>query len=198
MTDAAQAAMTDAAQAAIADAAQAAIADAAQAAMIPDEPPAEARPATPDDAPPETLAEPDGVQPGTVWRAVPVIGLGAADDESFDDEGYPSGTGWRRLERVIAEAGIVDDPHLFALVVEDDSLEPVCRRGHVVIVSPDAPVRMGDLVVARLAPGGLVAGRLLRRTISRIDLAALTPAAAPRALPAEAVVALQRIVWISQ
>ncbi|HQU10990.1 MAG TPA: hypothetical protein PLV07_05355, partial [Acidiphilium sp.] len=71
-------AMTHAAQAGLPDAAPAAMTDAAPAAMIPDEPPAEAEPATPDDAPAATLEEPDSVQPGTVWRAVPVIGLGAA------------------------------------------------------------------------------------------------------------------------
>lgn len=131
-------------------------------------------------------------------RAVPVLGIAAAGGDAFDAEGYPSGAAWRRLELAAAEIGIVDDPHLFALAVEDESLEPVCRRGHVVIVSPDAPVRMGDLVVARLAPGEMVPGRLLRRTISRIDLAGLNPAAPPRLLPAEAVVALQRIIWISQ
>ncbi|CAG4923201.1 unnamed protein product [Acidocella sp. C78] len=191
-------AITDTAPAAITDAAPAAITDAAPAAMIPDEPPAEAEPATPDEPPPEALGGSDAAQPGTVCGAVPVIGLGAADGGAFDEEGYPGGTGWRRLERVIAEIGIVDDPHLFALAVEDESLEPVCRRGHVVIVSPDAPVRMGDLVVARLASGGLVPGRLLRRTISRIDLGGLNPAVPPRDLPAEAVVALQRIIWASQ
>jgi phage repressor protein C with HTH and peptisase S24 domain len=42
------------------------------------------------------------------------------------------------------------DPHVFALVVEGDSMEPMFPAGDYIILAPHSEPRSGDLVVARL------------------------------------------------
>jgi phage repressor protein C with HTH and peptisase S24 domain len=65
-------------------------------------------------------------------------------------------------------------------------------------VSPAAPVRVGDRVVARTAEGAVMAKELARRTAGRIELASLNPAFPELRFAAEQVVWMHRIIWASQ
>lgn len=66
----------------------------------------------------------------------------SAPDALFDQDGRPAGSRWD-------ESGFprMDDPDLYALELNDDSLAPVWRQGDVLFLSPAAPLRPGDRVL---------------------------------------------------
>jgi phage repressor protein C with HTH and peptisase S24 domain len=127
-------------------------------------------------------------------RRVPLIGFAqAGGDGFFDDGGYPVGGGWDEV--ALPE---VADPHAYALEISGDSMEPVFRDGDVVIVSPAAPIRRGERVVARTASGEVMAKQLARRSARRVDLRSLNPAHPDYSFELSDVMWLHRIVWASQ
>ncbi|MCF3948284.1 helix-turn-helix transcriptional regulator [Acidiphilium sp. AL] len=130
---------------------------------------------------------------------IPLIGLAqAGQDGFFDDAGYPAGAGWEQIDLPSANAGLADDPLAYGLTIQGDSMEPVYRAGDVIIVSPSAPVRAGDRVVARTRSGEVMAKLLARRTARRIELASFNPDHAMRAFSPGEIAAIHRIVWASQ
>jgi phage repressor protein C with HTH and peptisase S24 domain len=125
---------------------------------------------------------------------IPLIGLAQAGGSGFfDDGGYPAGAGWDEVE--LPQTG---DSHAYALSIAGDSMEPVYREGDTVIVSPAAPVRVGDRVVARAADGAVMAKLLTRRTATRIELRSLNAEYPNLSFPANEIVWLHRIIWASQ
>jgi phage repressor protein C with HTH and peptisase S24 domain len=125
---------------------------------------------------------------------IPLIGLAQAGGSGFfDDGGYPAGAGWDEVE-LPATA----DPNAYALSISGDSMEPVYRHGDSIVVSPAAPVRVGDRVVARNAEGEVMAKLLTRRTATRIELTSLNPAFPVRSFPSAEIIWLHRIIWASQ
>jgi phage repressor protein C with HTH and peptisase S24 domain len=125
---------------------------------------------------------------------IPLIGMAQAGAEGFfDDGGYPAGAGWDEVELPSTA-----DANAYALSISGDSMEPVYRNGDAVIVSPAAPVRVGDRVVARAADGAVMAKLLTRRTASRIELSSLNPAHPQLRFAAEEIVWMHRIIWASQ
>jgi phage repressor protein C with HTH and peptisase S24 domain len=127
-------------------------------------------------------------------RRIPLIGLAQAGGEGFfDDGGFPVGGSWD-------EVGLpeVADPHAYALEISGDSMEPVYRDGDIVIVSPAAPLRRGDRVVARTHTGEVMAKELARRSARRIELKSLNPNYPNYAFDLNEVVWMHRIVWASQ
>ena len=135
--------------------------------------------------------------PDTRARArgkIPLIGMAQAGLSGFfDDGGYPAGAGWEEVE--LPQTG---DANAYALTISGDSMEPVYRKGDAIVVSPAAPVRVGDRVVARAADGAVMAKLLTRRTATRVELASLNPAYADIKLGAEDLVWMHRIIWASQ
>lgn len=132
-------------------------------------------------------------------RQVPLIGLAqAGQDGFFDDAGYPAGGGWEQVSPPAASIVLADDPHAFGLTIHGDSMEPVYREGDVIVVSPSAPVRLGDRVVARTRAGEVMAKLLRRRSVARIELASFNPAHPPRTFAPAEITTLHRIVWVSQ
>ncbi|MGC9270711.1 S24 family peptidase [Acidiphilium sp.] len=137
--------------------------------------------------------------PRAAARRVPVIGLAqAGQDGFFDDGGYPTGGGWDHVALPRTEAALADDPHAFGLTIHGDSMQPVYREGDIIVVSPAAPVRIGDRVVARTIEGEVMAKVLAKRSAKRVDLASFNPAHATRSLPPDQIVAIHRIVWATQ
>jgi phage repressor protein C with HTH and peptisase S24 domain len=135
---------------------------------------------------PDTRSRPRG--------KIPLIGLAQAGSSGFfDDGGYPAGAGWDEVE--LPQTG---DSHAYALSISGDSMEPVYRAGDIVIVSPAAPVRSGDRVVARVADGSVMAKLLTRRTATRIELSSLNPDYPSLSYAAADVIWLHRIIWASQ
>jgi phage repressor protein C with HTH and peptisase S24 domain len=125
---------------------------------------------------------------------IPLIGLAQAGSTGFfDDGGYPAGAGWEEVE-LPATA----DPNAYALGIAGDSMEPVYRDGDSIVVSPAAPVRVGDRVVARHIGGAVMAKLLTRRTAARIELTSLNPAYPPLTFPAADLAWIHRIIWASQ
>ena len=127
-------------------------------------------------------------------RRIPLIGLAqAGGDGFFDDGGYPVGGGWDEVS--LPEIG---DPNAYALEISGDSMEPVFRDGDLVIVSPAAPIRRGDRVVARTVGGEVMAKQLVRRSARRLELRSLNPAHPDYSFELPQVAWLHRIVWASQ
>lgn len=127
-------------------------------------------------------------------RRIPLIGLAQAGGEGFfDDGGFPVGGSWD-------EVGLpeIADPNAYALEISGDSMEPVYRDGDLVIVSPAAPLRRGDRVVARTVAGEVMAKELTRRSARRIELKSLNPAYPNYAFDLAEVHWMHRIVWASQ
>jgi phage repressor protein C with HTH and peptisase S24 domain len=133
----------------------------------------------------------DGARPA---QAVPLIAFAqAASRGYFDDRGFPAGKGWDE-----ATLPSTDDDHAFALEISGDALKPAYRDGDVIVVSPAAPIRRGDRVVAKTEDGEMMVGELKRRTAKTLDLQSLNPAQPDRALSAADIAWIARIVWARQ
>jgi phage repressor protein C with HTH and peptisase S24 domain len=131
---------------------------------------------------------------GRMRSRIPLIGLAQAGLSGFfDDGGYPAGVGWDEVE--LPQTG---DVNAYALSIAGDSMEPVYREGDTVVVSPAAPVRVGDRVVARAVNGAVMAKLLTRRTAARIELASLNPAYPDLRFEVAEIVWMHRIIWASQ
>jgi phage repressor protein C with HTH and peptisase S24 domain len=125
---------------------------------------------------------------------IPLIGLAQAGGEGFfDDGGYPAGAGWDEVELPSTA-----DLNAYALSIAGESMAPVYRPGDAIIVSPAAPVRVGDRVVARAADGAVMAKLLSRRTATRIELTSLNPAFPPLIYATGEIQWMHRIIWASQ
>jgi len=127
-------------------------------------------------------------------RPVPLIGFAEAGAGGyFDDGGFPVGSGWDEIP-----FPDVDDQHAYALEVSGNSMEPLYRKGDVIIVSPAARLRRGDRVVVKTKSGEVLAKELKRRTSKHVELRSLNPEHEDRVLPASDVLWIARIVWASQ
>ena len=125
---------------------------------------------------------------------MPLLGLAqAGGDGYFDDAGFPVGGSWDEVG--LPEVG---DPHAYALEISGESMEPVYRDGDIVVVSPAAPIRRGDRVVARTVAGEVMAKQLARRSARRVELKSLNPAHRDRSFDLTEVAWMHRIVWASQ
>jgi phage repressor protein C with HTH and peptisase S24 domain len=127
-------------------------------------------------------------------RPVPVIGFAEAGAGGyFDDGGFPVGSGWDEI--VFPD---VDDEHAYALEVSGNSMEPLYRKGDVLVVSPAARVRQGDRVVVKTRSGEVLAKELKKRTTKSVELRSLNPAHKDRVLPASDILWIARIIWATQ
>jgi phage repressor protein C with HTH and peptisase S24 domain len=125
---------------------------------------------------------------------VPLIGFAQAGAGGyFDDGGFPVGSGWDEIA-----FPDVDDEHAYALEVSGNSMEPLYRKGDLLIVSPSARVRQGDRVVVKTKSGEVLAKELKRRSSRSVELRSLNPAHKDRTLPASDIVWIARIVWAKQ
>lgn len=125
---------------------------------------------------------------------IPLLGLAqAGGDGFFDDGGFPVGGSWDEVS--VPEIG---DANAYALEISGDSMEPVFREGDMVVVSPAAPIRRGDRVVAKTWAGEVMAKQLTRKSAKRIELKSLNPAHRDRSFDVTEVAWLHRIIWASQ
>ncbi len=129
-----------------------------------------------------------------VTRPVPVIGFAEAGAGGyFDDGGFPVGSGWDEIR-----FPDVHDEHAYALEVSGNSMEPLYRKGDVLVISPAAPIRKGDRVVVKTKSGEVLAKELKRKNTKVVELSSLNPAHKDRVLNATDVLWIARIVWASQ
>jgi phage repressor protein C with HTH and peptisase S24 domain len=126
-------------------------------------------------------------------RAIPIVGMARAGaDGFFDEQGFPVGA-----DETVRFPDLGDE-RVYALEIAGDSMEPVFRRGDLVIVEPGGSVRRGDRVVVRTRAGEVMAKVLGRRNEQSVELISLNPAHAPRTLPAADIDWIARILWASQ
>ena len=127
-------------------------------------------------------------------RPVPVIGFAEAGVGGyFDGGGFPVGSGWDEIA-----FPDVDDEHAYALEVSGNSMEPLYRKGDVLVISPAARIKAGDRVVVKTRTGEVLAKELKKRTTTSIELRSLNPAHKDRVLPASDVDWTARIMWATQ
>lgn len=125
---------------------------------------------------------------------VPLLGFAQAGSGGyFDASGFPVGQGWDEVR--LPDLG---DGTSYALEVTGESMQPLYRDGDVLIVSPSAPLRRGDRVVARTHDGEVMAKILYRRTEKRVELHSINPDHAPRIFAPEEIDWIARILWASQ
>lgn len=125
---------------------------------------------------------------------LPLIGMAQAGSGGFfDDGGFPAGAGWDEVEL----PGVAD-ANAYALTINGDSMLPVYRHGDIIVVSPAAPVRQGDRVVARARNDAVMAKLLCRRTARFVELASLNPDFPGLRLHVTDILWMHRIVWASQ
>lgn len=141
----------------------------------------------------EVLVDASGLR-GSAFR-IPMLNLAQAGQGGlFDEAGLPQiQSGWERVP-----FPDVNDDQAYALEVGGDSLMPVYRDGTLLILSPRAPTRRNDRVVLRRLNGEMLCRHLLRKTLTRVELAAFDPAQGERSLDATEIAWMHRIVWASQ
>ncbi len=141
----------------------------------------------------EVLVDASGLR-GSAFR-IPMLNLAQAGQGGlFDETGLPQiQSGWERVP-----FPDVNDDQAYALEVGGDSLMPVYRDGTLLILSPRAPTRRNDRVVLRRLNGEMLCRQLLRKTLTRVELAAFDPAQGERSLDATEIAWMHRIVWASQ
>lgn len=131
---------------------------------------------------------------GKRGATAPLIGFAQAGaDGFFDDGGFPAGTGWDEVRF----PGLGTET-VYALEISGDSMEPAYRAGDRIIVSPEAPVRRGDRVVAKTVDGEVMAKLLGQRTEKRVELVSFNPAYGPREFAPDQILWIARILWASQ
>lgn len=130
-------------------------------------------------------------QPKPRSRPAPLVGMARAGVDGFFED-----------VELVSESRPAMAGHgagrLYALEISGDSMEPVFRRGSIVMVHPTASVREGDRVVVRTHTGEVMAKELGRRNPETIELVSANPAYPPRRLAAREVDWMGRIVWASQ
>jgi phage repressor protein C with HTH and peptisase S24 domain len=127
-------------------------------------------------------------------QSVPLLGLAqAGSSDHFDENGFPTGKGWDEMALPSPP-----DAHAYALEISGDSMRPAYRDGDVVVVSPGSAIRRGDRVVVKTTSGEVTVKELRRRTAKTLELQSLNASHPDRALAAEDVAWIARIVWASQ
>jgi phage repressor protein C with HTH and peptisase S24 domain len=127
-------------------------------------------------------------------KPVPLIGFAEAGAGGyFDDGGFPVGSGWDEVA-----FPNVEDENAYALEVSGNSMEPLYRKGDILVVSPNAKLRPGDRVVVKTKSGEVLAKELKKRSAKSVELRSLNPAHKDRTLPASDVEWIARIMWAKQ
>jgi phage repressor protein C with HTH and peptisase S24 domain len=133
-------------------------------------------------------------KPKRATRPVPVIGFAEAGSGGyFDDGGFPVGSGWDEIA-----FPDVDDENAYALEVSGSSMEPLYRKGDLIVVSPNAKVRPGDRVVVKTKSGEVLAKEMKKRNAKSVELRSLNPAHKDRVLATSDVLWIARIMWAKQ
>lgn len=130
-------------------------------------------------------------------NAIPVIGLAQAGRKGyFDEDGLPTGEEWDEVR--FPEFDTNSGRHIYALEVSGDSMAPLYRKGDILVISPNAPLRRGDRIVVRTLEGEVMVKELQRKTSKRFDLKSLNPAHKDCTLSTDEIDWFGRVIWVSQ
>ena len=128
---------------------------------------------------------------------IPVIGFAQAGAKGyFDEDGYPQGDSWDEVR--FPEFNASDDDEIYALEISGDSMEPLYRKGDVLVLSPKAKIRNGDRVVIKTTKGEVMAKELAKQSAAKIEIKSLNPDHENRKIPANDIAWMARIIWVSQ
>ena len=126
---------------------------------------------------------------------IPLLGFAQAGSKGFfDEDGYPKGDAWDEIKFPENDRG----EGSYGLEISGDSMEPLYRKGDVLVVSRDVAIRRGDRVVVRTRKGEVMAKELIRKTPAKVELKSLNPDHDNISLTANDVSWMARILWVSQ
>jgi phage repressor protein C with HTH and peptisase S24 domain len=144
-----------------------------------------------------SIIDPDAGQPTPARKTIPLLGFAQAGKSGFfDEDGYPAGGSWKEID--FPPARTRADKNIYALEVSDDSMEPLLRKGDLLVISPEAKIRKGDRVVLKTRKGEVMAKELVRQSSKNVELKSLNASYENRILAAEDISWMARISWISQ
>lgn len=124
---------------------------------------------------------------------IPVMSMDkAARAHHYDDDGYPTGAGWERMDFPAPQ-----DRRCYGLRIVSDDYMPVYRPNDILICAPEMSLRRGDRVVYRRGELGLSIAALVRQTPFRVDLASLDGTETDT-VPTQEISWITRIAWARQ
>jgi len=144
-----------------------------------------------------SLMDPDDeLSSGSIKKGfIPLLGFAQAGSKGFfDEDGYPKGDAWDEIKFPENDRG----EGSYGLEISGDSMEPLYRKGDVLVVSRDVAIRRGDRVVVRTRKGEVMAKELIRKTAAKVELKSLNPDHDNISLTANDVSWMARILWVSQ
>lgn len=128
---------------------------------------------------------------------IPVIGFAQAGAKGFfNEEGYPKGDSWDEVR--FPEFNASDDDDIYALEVNGDSMEPLYRKGDVLVVSPKSKIKNADRIVIKTKKGEVMAKELFRQSASQIEIKSINPEHENRKILKKDISWMARIIWVSQ
>ena len=128
---------------------------------------------------------------------IPVIGFAQAGAKGFfDEEGYPKGDSWDEVR--FPEFNADDDDGIYALEVNGDSMEPLYRKGDILVISPKAKIRNSDRIVVKTTGGEIIAKEILKQNSMHVEIKSINPEHENRKIPKSNIVWMARIIWVSQ
>jgi phage repressor protein C with HTH and peptisase S24 domain len=127
-------------------------------------------------------------------RKLPMLGFAQAMGTGhFDPGGQPTGNDWQEIA-----FPMLSDSGAYALKVAGEELTPTYRDGAILVISPAAPPRRNDRVALMTRTGEFMLAELRNPPGTSIDIRPLGVGQAERALAADEVAWMARIVWASQ
>lgn len=127
-------------------------------------------------------------------RKLPVLGFAQATGAGhFDPRGQPLGPDWEQVA-----LPMLTDTSAYALRVAGEELAPTYRDGAILVISPASPPRSGDRVALMTRAGELMLAELRNTPGTSIDVRPVAAGQAERALAADDIAWMARIVWASQ
>jgi phage repressor protein C with HTH and peptisase S24 domain len=127
-------------------------------------------------------------------RKLPVLGSAQATGAGhFDPRGQPTGSDWGEIA-----FPMLTDAQAYALKIAGEELAPIYRDGAILVISPPSPPHRGDRVLLMTRAGELMLVELRNPPGTSIDVRSLAAGQAERALAADDVAWMARIVWASQ
>lgn len=118
----------------------------------------------------------------TGWRGAPLPPIPLLETQLAGEWGGPGSgialievVGGSVLGHVPRPASMAGDRDAYALTMVSNAMWPRFRTGRRLVVSPGAPVSVGDDVLVRLTDGGVLVRDLVRQSASCIELRQFNP-----------------------
>jgi phage repressor protein C with HTH and peptisase S24 domain len=130
------------------------------------------------------------------YYKIPLIGFAKAGKHGyFNEDGYPQGDSWDEIEFPNTHS---TQEGLYALEISGDSMEPLYRKGDILVISPRDKIHVGDRVIVKTADGEVMAKELVKQNNTRIEVKSLNPEHDNIKIPIKDLSWIARILWVSQ